>query len=592
MRRVYWDLEPHPFSSVIERMTLLLKEDDRAQDKTHLDYAFETLYRELGMEEEDTFYFCHHGEEAIYSILLSFAAEAQEKKHCILALEEGPYLLPLEKRLTSLGIKVTLLPVQDISLQKIQSLIQADTGLISLSGIHSKTGELYPIDVLAEFCHSQGIQVHVDGSWMLGIVPFCFSEHKIDFLSFDGATLRGPQSSGGVVVKKGVSFTPLFSYSGLEHTSALDGLAKAFLENARHFDHYHLEVSRLKNSFESKAIQRIASARVLFLEQERLPNYSTLQFQGVSLETLYYLLKRKGVHALLCDRGITFSLPFEVTEEEIDHVVKVLEGTVSQLLASSLEEIPLVFFSILAWEKYSKKLHHRIEKPLHMGSLSREEAQERKMHLAYGSAQNSLGSVALNWLVDESDGVVVEVRFKVFGPSLLIGLCDLMSELLVRKNYEQVKHISVEDVMRKVNDKEGALSFEEVAPYYSLILLAIKEASSQCLDIPFLELALPESAFDAETSYPDWPQFSKERQLEILDTIIANEIQPYIALDAGGVKIVDLVEGMEVIIAYEGSCTSCYSATGATLEAIERTLRAKIHPALKVTPDLSVLHLH
>ena len=70
--------------------------------------------------------------------------------------------------------------------------------------------------------------------------------------------------------------------------------------------------------------------------------------------------------------------------------------------------------------------------------------------------------------------------------------------------------------------------------------------------------------------------------------MIKNEIQPFIALDAGGVEVLEL-DGLEVKIAYEGACVTCPSATGATLSAIQEILRAQVHPGLEVKPDLSYL---
>ena len=67
------------------------------------------------------------------------------------------------------------------------------------------------------------------------------------------------------------------------------------------------------------------------------------------------------------------------------------------------------------------------------------------------------------------------------------------------------------------------------------------------------------------------------------------EVQPYIELDAGGIEVPELKNGQEVVIAYQGACTTCPSSTGATLNAIQEILRARVHPSLTVKPDLSLL---
>lgn len=68
-------------------------------------------------------------------------------------------------------------------------------------------------------------------------------------------------------------------------------------------------------------------------------------------------------------------------------------------------------------------------------------------------------------------------------------------------------------------------------------------------------------------------------------------MRPYIALDAGGIEVINLIEDKQVIIAYQGSCTSCYSSIGTTLSYIQQTLRAKVHPDLVVIPDMDFQNL-
>jgi NifU-like protein len=90
-------------------------------------------------------------------------------------------------------------------------------------------------------------------------------------------------------------------------------------------------------------------------------------------------------------------------------------------------------------------------------------------------------------------------------------------------------------------------------------------------------------------TFPNWTNLNIEQQIAVIEEVIANEIRPYIELDAGGIKIINLIGGLELVIAYEGSCTTCYSATGSTLNAIQQILRARVHPEMVVTPDISFL---
>jgi NifU-like protein len=246
--------------------------------------------------------------------------------------------------------------------------------------------------------------------------------------------------------------------------------------------------------------------------------------------------------------------------------------------------------------QYSKKVHSRIAQPLHRGSFQPEEASARQMRLVIG-CEGSISdgrAVRLFWLVDESDGIIADVRFEAFGPSALLAAADLACEMLIRKNYDQTRRITAELLDRQGRDRSDKPAFpEEAGTLLNFVLFAIEEAALQCMDIPLADVyvASPIDSSGMEGGgYPQWKELSTQQKIAVLEEVIASEIQPYIQLDAGGVQVVNLLEGREVIIAYEGSCTSCHSATGSTLHAIQEILRAKVSPDLLVTPDLSVLN--
>ena len=128
--------------------------------------------------------------------------------------------------------------------------------------------------------------------------------------------------------------------------------------------------------------------------------------------------------------------------------------------------------------------------------------------------------------------------------------------------------------------------------HLNLVLSAIETALEQCTDIPFDEV-YTDSPLHPDIGpgglYPEWENLSKPDKLRVIEEIIQKEIRPYIELDAGGIQIISLSEQYELTIAYQGSCTSCHSATGSTLNAIQQILHARVHPGIIVIPDLSFL---
>jgi len=260
----------------------------------------------------------------------------------------------------------------------------------------------------------------------------------------------------------------------------------------------------------------------------------------------------------------------------------------------SLQELTLPF----PWSRYSKKLNAKIDFPHSCGFFHKNQSEERGMRLATGKegSVEEGNFVCLYWLVDPDDGVIVDARFQVYGQSALIGAAQIACELTVGKNYDQARRISADLIDKQVRDRPDEPAFpKEASPHLNLILGAIDSAADLCMDIPLpSNYVAPPAPRDIgeilEGGYPGWENLSKEQKMALIEEIIARDIRPYIELDAGGIKILDLINDCEVHIAYQGSCTSCFSATGTTLSYIQQVLKGKIHPSLLVIPDLSNLH--
>ena len=81
-------------------------------------------------------------------------------------------------------------------------------------------------------------------------------------------------------------------------------------------------------------------------------------------------------------------------------------------------------------------------------------------------------------------------------------------------------------------------------------------------------------------------ELSLKKKIAVIEEVMDRDIRPYIALDGGGVTVLNLIGDKELSIAYQGSCTSCYSSIGTTLSYIQQVLRAKVHPDIVVVPEM------
>ena len=253
------------------------------------------------------------------------------------------------------------------------------------------------------------------------------------------------------------------------------------------------------------------------------------------------------------------------------------------------------FFIPFPWANYSKKLLARLDNPRYIGVFDPQEAIARQMRLVTGREGDLLDGhlLEIHLLVDESDGIIADAKFQVFGSTALMGAAEAACEVLLRKNYDQARRISADLIDRQFRDKQDIDAFpQESAPYLNLVLSAVEKAADQCEGIPFVEAySAPPLSLDLSASgtYPGWKELHTKEKIAVIEEIIDKEIRPYIELDAGGIQILNLIDDKELIIAYQGACTSCHSATGATLNAIQQILQTRIDPDIIVTPDLSFL---
>ena len=248
------------------------------------------------------------------------------------------------------------------------------------------------------------------------------------------------------------------------------------------------------------------------------------------------------------------------------------------------------------WTYYSNLLNERILNPRNVGFFSDNTGSMQEMRVVVGIAGEKAdnGIVRLSLVVDTTDGVIADAKFQAYGSSTLIGAADIICEIVLRKNYEQAKHITSEMIDLKLRDYKDIPAF----PRDSLISLdltleAVKDAIEKCRDISLKhtekQSPVPEELSHTDV-YPNWNNLTSSEKLNLINEIIKEEIQPYIELDEGGIEVTEFINDQEIVIAYKGACTTCPSATGTTLDAIQNILRSRLSPKLEVKADLSLLN--
>ncbi len=119
--------------------------------------------------------------------------------------------------------------------------------------------------------------------------------------------------------------------------------------------------------------------------------------------------------------------------------------------------------SMPLWGKYNRKIAERLQKLRYAGGFDSTSAAERNMRLVSGKAQlpEQGISLALYWLVDESDGVIADAKFQAIGPTALLAIADGICEMAIRKNYDQLSRLSAELIDRHLREKKEIPAFPE-----------------------------------------------------------------------------------------------------------------------------------
>jgi len=246
------------------------------------------------------------------------------------------------------------------------------------------------------------------------------------------------------------------------------------------------------------------------------------------------------------------------------------------------------------WNSYTKKMREFLNRPLSVGAFSKEIAEMICLKGEVGDQEEG------NWfqievMVDTTDGVIADVKYLFFGPTNLLLALEASSRFLVRKNVRQAAKISIDILDRFLRDQDSVPALtNKQTPYFMFVVEGVLEALSKAPSIEVSEYTTPFSGIDGATTknfQENWEELTDQKRMEILEEVFEEHIRPYLAIDEGGVEILEIEEKTRVKIAYSGNCTSCFSAIGGTLQGIQNVLVERIHPKITVIPDLKNLQL-
>lgn len=147
---------------------------------------------------------------------LNFAIEGlhRGKDHVITtALEHNSVLRPLYRLQSEKGVELTVIPADKqgkLDYSDFEKALQSNTKSIIVTHASNVTGNVVDLAKVRDICQKYGLYFVVDASQSAGILPIDVQELGIDLLCFTGhKSLYGPQGTGGIYVRPGISLRPL-----------------------------------------------------------------------------------------------------------------------------------------------------------------------------------------------------------------------------------------------------------------------------------------------------------------------------------------------------------------------------------------------
>ena len=334
--------------------------------KEALEEARETVASVIGAEPREIL-FTSGGSEADNQAIRSAALLGKEKgkTHIVSTKFEHHAVLHTLAKLEKEGFTVTLLDVHEDGLvrpEEVAKAITDETALVTIMYANNEIGTIQPVSEIGRICREKKVLFHTDAVQAIGHLPINVVEQNIDMLSASGHTFHGPKGTGFLYARKGIKLSNLIEggaqergkRAGTENVPAIASMAVALKEAADKMEQTSAYQTEKRNKL-IEGLSKIEHSALNGDAKKRLPSNVNFCFEGIEGESLLLLLDEKGIaassgsactsgsldpsHVLLAigrvhdvaHGSLRLSLGEDVTDEDIDYMVKSVEEVVTYL---------------------------------------------------------------------------------------------------------------------------------------------------------------------------------------------------------------------------------------------------------------------
>ena len=361
---------------VLEAMLPWFREDfGNAASKSHafgwkaeeaVEAAREELARLVGASGKEIVWTSGATESDNLAIKGAAQFYASKGKHLVTCKTEHKAVLDSMHALERQGYEVTFLDVERdgrVDPARVKAALRKDTVLVSIMHVNNETGVVHPIEEIGRIAREAGVLFHCDAVQGVGKLPFDVERVNADLVSISAHKMYGPKGVGALYVRRKprVRLTAQMDGGGHErgfrsgtlNVPGIVGMGKA------------AELARLEGEAEASQVlalrERLRKGLLAGLDlltvngslEHRVPGNLNVSFAYVEGEALMmaikdvavssgsactsaslepsYVLRAMGVSEDLAHSSIRFGLGRFNTEEEVDHVIRLVVEKVKKL---------------------------------------------------------------------------------------------------------------------------------------------------------------------------------------------------------------------------------------------------------------------
>ena len=297
-------------------------------------------------------------------------ARQDEGRHIITTHIEHHAVLHTCHRLEREGFEVTYLPVDGcgvVDLDALRAAVRPDTILLSLMIANNEVGTIQPLGeaIAAARDRNEDIVVHTDAVQAAGCMELDVEELDIDLMSIAAHKFYGPKGIGALFTRRGTPLIPLVQgggqernrRSGTENVPYAVGMAKALLLSQEQREERNEHCRALRDRLLGGICESIEIAEPTGHPTQRLPHIASLTFANIEGESVLlnldmhnvcasagsacsatslepsHVLQAMGIPVHRARGALRLSVGHRNTRDEIEHVLELLPGIVSQLRA-------------------------------------------------------------------------------------------------------------------------------------------------------------------------------------------------------------------------------------------------------------------